>query len=356
MSRGGGEPRGRGPRVRCAGPGSQIRPLCGGVLGVALLLSVTGGTASPDQILDLPQTRVFVDEMVSRHGFSEPALERLFAEARLLPRVVEAISRPAEAKPWHEYRSIFLTTDRIAGGVKFLRAHREVLERAEREYGVPAEIIAAIIGVETRYGRHTGRFPVVGAVATLAFQYPPRAAFFRGELEHLLLLSREEDVDPAAIKGSYAGAMGLPQFIASSYRSYAVDFDGDGTRDLWRSSVDAIGSVANYLSRHGWQRGRPVALRAELRRADDPRGMVERGLKPHTSLRELYRRGVVFDGVAPGDELGSLMRFETTDGYEHWVGLQNFYTITRYNHSFRYAMAVYQLAEEIRAGDDETNM
>jgi len=356
MSIGGGEPRGRGPRVRCACRGRQARSLCGGVLGVALLLTVTSGTAAPERILDLPQSRVFVDEMVSRHGFSAPALESLFTEARLLPRVVEAISRPAEAKPWYEYRPIFLTADRIAGGVQFVRAHREVLQRAEREYGVPAEIIAAIIGVETKYGQHTGRFPVVGAVATLAFQYPPRAAFFRGELEQLLLLSREEDVDPAALKGSYAGAMGLPQFIASSYRSYAVDFDGDGTRDLWRNPVDAIGSVANYLSRHGWKRGRPVALRAELRRADDPMGLVERGLKPHTPLRELYRRGVVFDGMPPGDELGSLMRFETTDGYEHWVGLQNFYTITRYNHSFRYAMAVYQLAQEIRAGDDETIM
>ena len=213
-------------------------------LGIGVLVMLLGSMSSAavssvraEGFLDLPEARAFIDEMAERHDFRREVLEQLFSSATPRESVIKAISRPAEAKPWYKYRPIFLTLERIEAGDRFWNNHREALQRAERLYGVPPEVIVAIIGVETRYGRNTGRFPVLDAVATLAFQYPKRAPFFRSELEHFLLLAREEGLDPAAVKGSYAGAMGWPQFIASSYRNYAVDFDGDGVRDLLSNPV-----------------------------------------------------------------------------------------------------------------------
>jgi membrane-bound lytic murein transglycosylase B len=258
------------------------------------------------------------------------------------------ISRPAEAKPWYQYRPLFVTEGRIQGGLEFWNANQELLAGVERELGVPAQIIVAIIGVETRYGTYTGRYPVLDALTTLGFGYPKRGDFFRSELEQFLLLSREENIDPLTTKGSYAGAMGKPQFIASSYRRYAVDFDQDGRRDLWNSTPDVVGSVANYFVRHGWRPGDPVATPARgVERSH--RRFVEAGNKPSIPIGELAASGIGGAEALPRDSLASLIPLETKDGHEYWIGLHNFYVITRYNHSNLYAMAVFQLSEAIQA-------
>lgn len=288
----------------------------------------------------------FINTMVTQHQFDAARLKSLFSHVHIRPSIIEAISRPAEKKPWSEYRPIFLTDQRINGGVDFWRQNEKTLARAEKQYGVPAEIIIAIIGVETRYGRHAGRYKVIDSLSTLAFDYPPRSAFFRGELEQYLLMTREEGVDPLSLYGSYAGAMGQPQFISSSYRRYAIDFDGDGKRDIWKNSADAIGSVANYLSTHGWQRGRPITARLDNMPTDE--NLLNQSLKPYVKVAELSKEGIDLPIKLPGDEDVTLMSLEGENGDEYWLGLNNFYVITRYNHSALYAMAVYQLSQAIR--------
>ncbi|WP_296808710.1 lytic murein transglycosylase B, partial [Thiocapsa sp.] len=208
---------------------------------------------------------IFAREMVERHGFDSAELQAVLADARYSQAIVDAMDRPYEAKPWRDYRGLFVTPERIVGGVAFWRDNADLLARAEADYGVAPQIIVAIIGVETNYGANTGKHRVIDALTTLGFSYPRRADFFRRELEAFLLLSREEQVDPSRAVGSYAGAMGKPQFIASSYRNYAVDFDGDGRRDLWGSNADVVGSVANYFKQHGWRPDEPVAFVAALR-------------------------------------------------------------------------------------------
>ncbi len=291
----------------------------------------------------------FIQEMVAKHGFDRQQLRGLLSRASYRQSIIDAITRPAEAKPWAQYRPIFVTPERAREGVAYWQANRELLERAEREYGVPPEIVTAIIGVETRYGRHAGTYPVIDALSTLAFAYPKRADFFRRELEEFLLLSREERVSAAKALGSYAGALGKPQFIPSSYRQYAVDFDGDGRRDLWDSDADVIGSVAAYFKRHGWQRGRPVTRRAEGV-AESHRKLAERGMKPSIRLDHLREAGIRPQQPLslPDDTLSSLIRLQGDQGPEYWLGLPNFYVITRYNHSNLYAMAVFQLSQEIK--------
>ena len=248
---------------------------------------------------------------------------------------------------WHAYRPIFLTDKRMARGVEFWQRYRSVLERAERKFGVPAHIVVAIIGVESFYGRHMGRHRVLDSLATLAFRYPRRSDFFSSELEHFLLLMQEEEFDPLRVKGSYAGAMGIPQFIASSYRSYAIDFDGDARRDLIESFDDAIGSVAQYLQRHRWRREEAIAFRATPV-SEVTREWVERGIKPHTALRDLHGVEIHSEWSALADRPGALIELDGAEGAEYWVVLNNFFVITRYNHSKLYAMAVYQLSEQIR--------
>jgi membrane-bound lytic murein transglycosylase B len=295
-------------------------------------------------------TLEFMDEMVSEHGFEREGLVDLFADAQRQESILKAISRTAEGtKPWHEYRDIFLTERREREGIEFLRQHRAVLSRAQAETGVPAEIIVAILGVETYYGRIAGSYRVIDALSTLAFDYPPRSPFFRGELEAFLLLAREQGLDPLALKGSYAGAMGYGQFIPSSYRAYAVDYDGDGVADIWDNPEDAIGSVANYFARHNWRAGEAVVSRAEFSGAD-PDALFTNKLKPSFTIAEYEQRGLTpvqsFDLDAPA----SAMRFELVDAYEYWLGLHNFYVITRYNHSSMYAMSVFQLSQRIAGG------
>ena len=298
--------------------------------------------------VDEQSSRPFIKEMVRQHKFDKTELEEVFAKARIHQSILDAIARPAEGKPWHEYRPIFLNEPRIDGGIKFWNDNALILQKASKKYGVPPEIIVAIIGVETRYGRHKGRFPVIDSLSTLAFAYPPRSKFFRGELKQFLLMAREEKLDPTEQLGSYAGAMGMPQFISSSFRRYAVDFDGDGTRDLWNNTSDVIGSVANYFKRHGWQKDEPVVDRVQVKGNGYTR-LIKRGLEPEWTPKQLQRYGVKLPSKRSSKAKGTLLELDTgTSKPEYWVGWENFYVITRYNHSAHYSMAVYQLGEQIR--------
>ncbi|MCK4742943.1 MAG: lytic murein transglycosylase B [Sulfuriflexus sp.] len=291
----------------------------------------------------------FINKMQQDHGFDKASLEKLFSKTRIQPSIIKAMTRPAERKPWHTYRPIFITQSRIDLGVDFWDKHADLLKQAHEKYGVAPEIIVGIIGVETRYGRHTGNYRVIDSLSTLGFDYPPRSKFFLSELKHFLLMTREEKVDPLSLKGSYAGAMGQPQFISSSFRSYAIDFDGDGKRDIWHNPADAIGSVANYFVRHGWKRGEKITQQLDLSVAVDKKLLKEKDLKPSHTVASLRQKGFInIDKNLNGDALAAIINLEGKTASEHWLGLKNFYVITRYNHSALYAMAVYQLAEKIR--------
>jgi len=316
------------------------------LLAVVVLLAVGCTEAVRAEIHNEEDVRLFMDEMVEKHGFDRDYLVSILSQARVSDTILQAISRPAEAMPWYRYRPIFLRTDRIRLGADFIRQHKDTLARAEREYGVPPEIIAAIIGVETRYGQNTGSYKVIDALVTLGFKFPRRAPFFRSELEQFLLLTREQQVDPHSVKGSYAGAMGIPQFISSSYRHYAIDFDGDGFIDIWNNPVDAIGSVANYFKVHGWQHGEKVAVKAYA--SDDRyKELIAPGLELDTAKNTLAHYGITADVDHNSEEQIKLLSYELEDGEEIWIGFRNFYAITRYNRSILYAMAVFQLANEI---------
>ncbi|TAJ95880.1 MAG: lytic murein transglycosylase B [Gammaproteobacteria bacterium] len=311
---------------------------------IFLLLTILPITAAA-AALDRPEAQAFIRDMVKRHGFAEAELKDIFTRAEIVGSILEAIAKPAEKKPWHQYRPIFLTPDRVSRGVKFWEEHAEPLARAEALFGVPAEIIVAIIGVETSYGRITGRYKVINALSTLAFAYPPRAGFFTGELEQYLLLCRERDVDPHSLTGSYAGAMGLPQFMPSSFRNYAVDFDRDGVIDLAGNRADAIGSVGNYFKAYGWIPGAPITRPVDVK-GKDYRRFLSAGIEPDSTAGALERRGLAI-GALPAETRVKLLEFENQDRPEYWLGFQNFYVISRYNNSMLYSMAVYQLAGEI---------
>jgi len=317
-----------------------------GLLCGLLYAVCAGACAAPAAVTDRADVSAFLSDMAARHGISIDELTDVFRRVRFSDRVLKAISKPAEALPWYRYREIFVKPDRIRLGVEFWRENMATLRRAEGAYGVPAEIIVAIIGVETRYGRNIGDYRVIDALATLAFDFPERGEFFRGELEQYLLLTREQKMDPLGLKGSYAGAMGIPQFISSSYRRFAVDFDIDGVTDIWKNPADAIGSVANYFHEHGWLAGGLVTLPAATR--PDLRPAVSSGLEPDLTRADLDSLGVTSPVPPPAGEKVKLLEFETESGPEYWLGFRNFYVITRYNHSPLYAMAVYQLAQRIR--------
>ena len=302
---------------------------------------------------DEAAVKAFIANMHEQYGFDTAHLTRHFSAIRPNTTVLNAI-RPAAVpelqRSWQRYRERFVNSRRTEGGVRFWRENAAILQRAEADYGVPAEIIVAIIGVETEYGRNMGKFSVLEALASLAFHYPPRADFFRNELEQFLLLSRENGVSPLDIKGSYAGAIGIPQFMPSSQRRYAVDFDGDDRIDLRNNVTDAIGSVARFLQQHGWQKGMPVAVPARV--SGDPARLIAAGIKPSTSIREMVKQDIFASGDA---ELpAALIDLVTPDAAtEYWVSFENFFVITRYNRSSFYAMSVFQLAEALRTAREE---
>lgn len=316
------------------------------LIRLALVALLTAVNPVAQASVSAPELQSFVQEMVDRHGFSRPALERLLRETRFLDSIIRAMDAPATALPWHEFRPRHVNEVRFEGGLRFWGEHAALLERAASEYRVPPEIIVATIGIETLFGRNTGRVKVLDALTTLAFGYPRRAAFFRGELEHFLLLARENGWNPNGVRGSFAGAIGVPQFLPSSYRKYAVDFDGDGRRDL-RAVADAIGSVANYYREFGWRMGEPVVIPADIGDSQiDP--LLAAGIAPHLAVGEFRKRGVVPLEAVDDGALAALIAVETENGQRHFLALNNFYVITRYNRSINYAMTVHELAATLR--------
>ena len=301
--------------------------------------------------------RAYAAEIAAETGLPLRDVERWFAAARFQPKIVAAMDRPLLEPPkWYQYAPPFLSPERVEGGLRFWRDNEAALARAQEQYGVPPEIVVAIVGVETFYGRVTGSYRVIDALATLAFDYPRRAPFFRGELKEYVLLARDQGFSPLVPKGSFAGAMGVPQFMPGSYRRFAVDYDGDGHADLWRSAPDVVGSVAHYLARHDWQRGQPVLLPAQV--APDAREFALRrldgGISERRPLAAWQADGVSAERV-PGDlaaePVGLLLLEENGDGGASlWIACPNFYVITRYNKSRLYAAAVWSLAERLRAG------
>lgn len=317
-------------------------PLCLALPGLAAL--------APAHALDGSREDVtaFVAEMHDRNGFDPDALRAMFARVESRPSIIEAISRPAEKTlAWHEYRARFITERRVRRGAELALEEAGTLQKAAA-IGVPAQVLLAIVGVETFYGENTGRHRIVDALATLAFDYPPRSSFFRGELEQFLLMAREESLDPLAPLGSYAGAMGRPQFMPSSFRAYAVDGDTDGRRDLWGNWSDVFSSVANYLKVHGWRLGEPVMVPADASGANLD-GLEPGALALTQTVESLRERGVKFDTFLPPEAPAVLVQLSGAAGPEYRVGFTNFYAITRYNRSQLYASAVNDLAEAIAA-------
>lgn len=330
-------------RSRWLGSHHFFKPIAAIGLGIVVTASACAKPGFPADQVDQ-----FVERMQT-HGFSEAETRQLIAAADHKQAIIDAISRPAEGVlHWHKYRQIFLKPARIEAGAAFWKEHAGTLARAEQQFGVPAEYIVAIIGVETRFGRYTGKWRVVDALTTLGFNYPKRGKFFTSELEHFMLMTREQKLDPLALKGSYAGAMGLGQFISSSYRNFAIDFDGDQVADLWNTQ-DAIGSIANYFAKHGWKPNQAVIFPATSQQpvADDRLSLHG---KPEMPWQQLQHQGIrLQQGSIAANEPVALLEFKQADHSEYWVPLNNFYVITRYNHSKLYAMAVHQLAQAIKA-------
>jgi membrane-bound lytic murein transglycosylase B len=315
----------------------------------ALLAASVGAAAPPAQALDGQRAEVagFIAEMVDRHGFDREALGTLFGKVESRPAIIETMSRPAEkTMPWHEYRARFITERRIRRGTEVRAQQSAALESASRQSGVPCAVLLAITGVETFYGEITGSHRVIDALATLAFDFPARSRYFRGELEQFLLMAREESLDPLAPLGSYAGAMGVPQFMPTSFRNFAVDGGGDGHRDLWRDWSDVFASVGNYLQRHGWRPGEPVMIAADVSEARLD-GVELAKLDLTETVGSLRDRGVRFDTGLPAEAPAVLIELAGSAGPEYRVGFANFYAITRYNRSALYASAVNDLAEAL---------
>ncbi|PVZ85666.1 murein transglycosylase B [Serratia sp. S1B] len=336
---------------------SQPKPVAEPVVPVNNSAPQSGFVLTPQHAIhplsgdfaDNPATARFIDKMVREHGFDRQQLHDVLAQTRQLDWVVTLMDKQApvgqpSTRPngaWIRYRSKFITPDNIQKGVMFWNQHEEALKRAEQVYGVSPEIIVGIIGVETGWGRVMGKTRIIDALATLSFNYPRRAEYFSGELETFLLMARAEGDDPLSLQGSYAGAMGYGQFMPSSFKSYAVDFNGDGHINLW-DPVDAIGSVANYFKSHGWTHGATVAVPASGQATG-----LDFGFKTNYSVATLAAAGLTPRGSLEGNQQASLLRLDMGNRYEYWYGLPNFYTITRYNHSVHYAMAVWQLGEAV---------
>jgi len=315
----------------------------------ARLLFCCGLIISVNALAAIEETELFnsfVNNMVEKHQFDDAALKQLFQSVEIKENIIKTMERPAEGLPWYKYRKIFMTDKRVKGGVTFWRDNEVALSEVESKTGVPAEIIVAIIGVETQYGGNTGHHRVIDALSTLGFAYPKRSPFFLSELENFLILCREEKMNPLEPTGSYAGAMGIPQFMPSSYRAYAADFENDKKRDIWNNPADAIASVANYFIEHDWKKGEDVTFPVTTE-GDAYQQALTKGLKPDLKWNELQALSVSSQQTLKQDESVKLLSYQQEEQSDLWVGLHNFYVITRYNHSPLYAMAVYQLSEAI---------
>ena len=316
----------------------------------SLFLALLGQAAHCEAIENTPLLRQFVKKMVKKHHFDATKLNALLKSAKLKNDILKAVSKPAEGHtPWHQYQKLFLTEQRINGGIQFWQENQQALTDISQKYGVPAEIIVAIIGVETSYGQNTGHYRVIDALATLGFFYPKRSALFLTELENFLLLCQEERINPLLPVGSYAGAMGMAQFMPSSVRSYAVDYNGDKRKDIWHSPADVMASVGHYLAKYGWKRGQPIAYPVTANGEKYQRALLSKTLSPDLSLAQLQTLNVAIPAKMDLKLRAKLLSFEYEKTTGLWLGLNNFYVITRYNHSALYAMAVYQLSAAIFA-------
>ncbi len=293
------------------------------------------------------QVEKFINQMEQKHNFDRSELSKLLGAVKSNQKVLSAMSRPSTSKPWFEFKKLFVTKNRIEKGLKFWRDNNKLLDRAEVSFGVPAEIIVAIIGVETIYGSRVGSFGVLESLYTLGFEGQRRRGFFLRELEEFLLLCRENSLDTRSVKGSFAGAMGVPQFMPSSYRAYAVDFDEDGKIDLWNSLSDAVGSVANYLRVHGWRTNTGVAVQVNLKNKKAYE-LTKLGVKPHTPVFDLVESGVILKSAIDKSQMAALFSLQNRKKRDYWLSFNNFYVITRYNRSLNYGIAVHRLAEILK--------
>lgn len=322
---------------------------------LGLLFSANTTLAAPTEA-DFTQ---FIEDTSKEKQIPAAFIREQLQLAEKNPTVISRIQTPWEAKPWHQYHPIFLKESRIAAGVEFWQAHKDTLAKAEKQYGVAPEMIVAILGVETLFGKHKGKYSVLDSLYSLGFHYPvrngyrDRGPFFKSELAHFMKLAYQEEFDTKQTKGSYAGAMGWGQFIPSSYLHYAVDFDADGKRDLFNNPVDAIGSVANYFAEHKWKAGEPVAYQVKLN-TEDAAKFVSRNPKPKHPIHKLVAAGVSISQDLNFDQKAALLAMEQPDHKDYWLGLHNFYVITRYNHSPLYGLAAYLLSQEIKARYTQT--
>ena len=301
-------------------------------------------------IADRPEVQAFIGEMSRKHGFNADELRRVFAGVNSQDAILAAIAKPYEAKPWYAYKKLFLTDARVQGGIEFKQRNASALAHAESKYGVSADIITAIIGVESSYGKRPGNYRVIDALSTLGFDYPKRGEFFRGELAQFLLMCRDEGIDPFQPVGSYAGAMGMPQFMPSSFRRLAADGDNDGRRDIWNNPADAIASVARYFSANGWQTGEPIAVSATVGEGVAYQALVSKSLKPDHSIAQFEEMGITPEQPVHGPTKAALVKLEEENGPAFWLGFHNLYVITRYNHSPLYAVAAYELSKRLGSG------
>ncbi|MGD2117820.1 MAG: lytic murein transglycosylase B [Chromatiales bacterium] len=327
-----------------------MRPATLLVTALLSLLPLTGHSNAAREQLKAD----FINRMVSQHQYPRSQLEQIFRQVKYVPELIPKMQNaPERTWTWGKYRSKLISNLRIRQGVEYWQRHADELQRAEQHFGVPAQVIIAILGIETSYGKNSGDYRVADSLYTLGFYHPRRGPFFRSELEHLLLFSRARQQDPLLLTGSRAGAMGQGQFMPSSYRAYAVDFNQDGRIDIWDTPSDVIGSIANYLARNGWRRGQAVAEPVKV----DGRGyrqLLQKKIKPQTSIKQLRQAGVSVRPQLPDNEQAVLMELEGGNGLEHWIGLHNFYVISTYNPRVLYTMAVFQLSEDIlRAYQDQ---
>ena len=321
---------------------------------LSVMLTVGSAQAAEKSVgyLGRDDVTAFIDDMVQTEKFDRKTVEAMLSHAQRSDRILELMSRPAESvMDWARYRKIFMTPERIEKGVAFWKQNEKILAKAEATYGVPASIMVAIIGVETYYGRQTGGFEVIDALATLGFDYPRRGEFFRKELKNFLVLVRDQNLPLNKLTGSYAGAMGMPQFMPSSYRAYAVDFSADGQADIWKNRADAIGSVGNYLKVHGWQTGEPIAMQFDVN-GNQYSQVLSKKLDLNTTVGKVAKAGWGIPSYLSKDTKVLAMQQNNKAGSEYWLGFKNFEVITRYNRSQMYALAVYQLADAVKQGFD----
>ncbi|MCK5893457.1 MAG: lytic murein transglycosylase B [Endozoicomonadaceae bacterium] len=328
---------------------SKKHRLCAWMVGSVMIGSSVMMQVQADDFTEKHEVRSFIDEMVIDESFNKKELEALFRQVKNKDRILELISRPAERSlEWWEYRNRFISEHMVRRGVEFWKQHQKTLEKAHKKYGVPPYVILGILGVETRYGHFSGGFRVIDALSTLGFNYPRRASFFKKQLKEFLILSREQGFDPLLLTGSYAGAMGIPQFMPSSYREYAVDFDDDGKADIWNSPVDAIGSIASYLNRHNWKKGEPVVSQAQVKGKRFSE-VLSNNSTPTIPLSKAHDAGWVLLQELPASSQVRGLMLQGKESPEYWLTLHNFYVITRYNHSDLYAMTVYQMGKQVES-------